>query len=325
VSKHVAGTGFATLDRIYTGLFERPMEALGGSCANVLVSLAMLGHRVSPILTLGADDIGRRLFNEMRRAGCATKYVFREADAESPVTIELLDLSDARHSFSSVCPETQRSFASYHPLEERRAKEAERTIRSAAVFYVDRLTRTTLQAMEEASEAGAIVFFEPNAIKDVELFHRAMAFVDILKISAEVATDLDFASVEERPAYLITTYGSSGLSFRTASDQRQLPSFAAPRLIDTCGAGDMVTTGLIHALMSASSSRRSIALQDVYTGLLMGQWLAAQNCAFIGARGLFHAFDGRTIREALECVPHKALDVSQVAPTAGYGAQAASS
>jgi pfkB family carbohydrate kinase len=156
--------------------------------------------------------------------------------------------------------------------------------------------------MPEASEAGTVVFFEPNAIKDAALFRRAIGFVDILKVSEEIGSIIDFEEGEE-PPYFITTHGSSGLSLKTSVERLEFPSFVAPRLVDTCGAGDMVTTGLIHALMSTQSKHRSVEIGDVCFGLHMGQWLAAQNCAFIGARGLFHAFDGRTIRKALTSVP----------------------
>ena len=57
----VAGTGFAVLDRIYTPGCSSVSEALGGSCGNVLISLAMLRRRVVPILSLGRDETGRRL------------------------------------------------------------------------------------------------------------------------------------------------------------------------------------------------------------------------------------------------------------------------
>ena len=93
---------------------------------------------------------------------------------------------------------------------------------------------------------------------------------------------------------------------------------AAPRVIDTCGAGDMVTTGLIHALMSVGATRQSIGLNDVHSGLVMGQWLAALNCAFVGARGIFHAFSGLAIRDALAKSSKHSLDVASVEPCAGY-------
>src|SRR3546814_10628803 len=55
----VAGTGFTVLDRVYAdGGFAG--EALGGSCGNVLVSLAMLHRHVAPLLALGMDNTGER-------------------------------------------------------------------------------------------------------------------------------------------------------------------------------------------------------------------------------------------------------------------------
>ena len=53
----VAGTGFTVLDRVYAD-GDLADETLGGSCGNILVSLAMLHRRVAPVLALGDDDAG---------------------------------------------------------------------------------------------------------------------------------------------------------------------------------------------------------------------------------------------------------------------------
>lgn len=317
VSKIVAGTGFATMDRIYTPFRNRPIEALGGSCANVLVSLAMLGHHVTPILNLGSDATGSFLLDEMERAGCATQFVFREPNEESPITIEFLDIQLAQHAFSSTCPETHRRLPAYKPIAESNADRARGAIRAASFFYVDRLSVSTLQAMEEASRAGALVLFEPNALRDWPLFRRALPFIDILKVSQDTRAEIDTQEFET-PPYFITTYGNEGLTLQTDAHKLRLASMAAPRLVDTCGAGDMVTTGLIHALMNGGATRRSIQIDEIYSGLIMGQWLAALNCAFVGARGVFHAFGGAVIRDALMSRPGCSLDVAGVGPYAGY-------
>lgn len=190
-------------------------------------------------------------------------------------------------------------------------------IQAASIFYVDRLSETTLQALEDASRAGAVVFFEPNAVRDFSLFRRAIPFIDIMKISDDTRSEIG-AMEFEAPPYFITTHGSAGLTLQTPTQTMALPSLIAPRLVDTCGAGDMVTTGLIHALMNAGSKRRSLRIDDVYSGLRMGQWLAALNCAFIGARGLFHAFSGSVLREALEASHMRNLDIESTEPYAGY-------
>lgn len=317
MSRYVAGTGFATLDRIYAPPLIRPVEALGGSCANVLVSLAMLGHRATPILRLGADANGTFLVDEMRRAGCVTSFVFQAVGEESPVTIEYVDVRHAQHSFSSTCPETFRHLPTYTPLAESNADHALGVIKSAAIFYVDRLSAITLHAMEVASEAGALVVFEPNSVKDVSLFQRAMPLVNILKVSEEKRSQID-SCLFQAPPWLVTTQGSRGLTLETSTGTTIMPAVEAPRVVDTCGAGDMVTTGLIDALMTARSSRYTLQIQDICSGLLAGQWLAALNCAFVGARGLFHAFDGLMIRSALGASPKWTLDVTGSNPYAGY-------
>lgn len=317
MSKSVAGTGFATLDRIYMPFRNRPIEALGGSCANVLVSLAMLGHHVTPILNLGSDATGAFLLNEMERAGCTTQFVFREPNEESPITIEFLDIQLAQHAFSSTCPETHRQLPAYKPIAKSNADRAKGAIRAASIFYVDRLSGSTLLAMEEASRAGALVLFEPNTLQDWPLFRRALPFIDILKVSQDTRAEID-AQEFEAPPYFITTHGSEGLTLETDAHKVRFASIVAPRLVDTCGAGDMVTTGLIHALMNGGMTRQSIRIDEVYSGLVMGQWLAALNCAFVGARGIFHAFGGTAIRDALMSRPARSLDVANVGPYAGY-------
>src|ERR1700722_11806046 len=81
----VAGTGLTAVGRVYADDYDAPTEALGGSCGNVLLSLAMLGHPVFPVVNLGDDDYGRFLFDEFERAGCETRYVSRAHTGSSPV------------------------------------------------------------------------------------------------------------------------------------------------------------------------------------------------------------------------------------------------
>src|SRR3546814_16389876 len=75
----VVGTGFTVLDRIYAdGDFAA--EELGGSCGNVLVSLAMLRRHVAPPLAPGLAALGPRLVEEFRRTGADTRRIRRLVD-----------------------------------------------------------------------------------------------------------------------------------------------------------------------------------------------------------------------------------------------------
>src|SRR3954469_25122383 len=86
----VAGTGFAVLDRVYAER-HRPFEALGGSCGNVLVSLAMLQRSVFPLLAFGDDPVGNYLVAEFENAGADTRYISRRLGWSSPVLAQRLD------------------------------------------------------------------------------------------------------------------------------------------------------------------------------------------------------------------------------------------
>src|SRR5271154_4794934 len=86
----VAGTGLAVLDRVYPK-HHKSFEALGGSCGNVLVSLAMLDRSVFPLLALGDDAVGNLLIDEFVRAGADTRYIYQRYGMSSPVLAQLVD------------------------------------------------------------------------------------------------------------------------------------------------------------------------------------------------------------------------------------------
>src|SRR3546814_19756599 len=128
----VAGTGFTVLDRVYAdGGFAG--EALGGSCGNVLVSLAMLHRHVAPLLALGMDNTGERLVSELSQAGANTRYICRLMGRQSPVLAQTLDTSSGRHDFSFTCPKTNSELTRYQPIrsdERRVGKECASTCKS---------------------------------------------------------------------------------------------------------------------------------------------------------------------------------------------------
>lgn len=298
----VAGTGLTALDRIYAAGLGRPLEALGGSCGNVLVSLAMLGHRVVPVVALGNDTSGDFLLSEFRRAGCTTDFVYRKADRGSPVIVEHVDPVRAQHWFSFDCPETFQAFPRWHPIDEEQVRSARSTLECASVFYVDRLSPAIVAAMEAARAAGGLVFFEPAEGGEEALLTRAMRTVSILKLSDETAgaeiTSRETASTQGMA--VIRTHGARGLTVSFAGVERFFPAFVPPRLFDTCGSGDMVTTGLLDRLLRRWSGVGHWSAADFFAGVQAGQRLAAINCAFAGARGLFHALGGSSVRAGLD-------------------------
>jgi fructokinase len=295
----IAGTGLAAVDRIYSSDLERPLEALGGSCGNVLLSLAMLGHSVAPMVALGDDDQGQFLYDEFEKAGCETRYVYRGGSSGSPVIVQFVDTERATHRFTSTCPETERSFPRWKSIDDQLVERASNTLRATSVFYTDRISPAILTAMNAASQAGALVFFEPASADD-PLFMQAVHSASVVKLADGTVGNRVCDRDVRSGTVLIRTHGEKGLTVSSGALHRFFPSTAAPRLVDTCGAGDMVTTGLLDFILSRWSSERGWSLDDVMEGVRVGQRLAALNCAFAGARGLFFAAGAAYVREILD-------------------------
>lgn len=296
----VAGTGLIALDRIYAIGNAGPFKALGGSCGNVLVSLAMLGHHVAPVITIGTDSSGDFLHEEFKRAGCDTQLIFRSADHHSPVIVEHVDPVRASHWFSFVCPETSRDLPRWRSVDDEHVRSANSLLEEVAVFYVDRLSSAIVEAMEKSRNSGALVFFEPAGRGEEALLARAMRAASIVKLSDETVGAAICAEEIQHPMLVIRTHGAQGLTATFNGKDYFFPALKAPRLIDTCGSGDMVTTGLLDRLLKSWTNRDHWTLSDIKAGIEAGQRLAALNCAFAGARGAFHALGSESIRAALD-------------------------
>lgn len=295
----VAGTGLTAVDRIYWDDYAAPTEALGGSCGNVLLSLAMLGHPVFPVVNLGDDDHGSFLFDEFEKAGCETRYVSRAHTGSSPVIVEIVDTANATHRFTSTCPQTLVRFPKWRSIDHHHVCRAADTLKSVSVFYADRVSESIVIAMEEAKRAGALVFFEPASTDD-DMFARAVRCATVIKLSDETAGKSIADCNLDPEAIVIRTHGALGLTVSNRSVRRHFPSSFAPRVVDTCGSGDMVTTGLLDLVLKRWYREGSWTVDDVFDGVEVGQRLAALNCGFTGARGLFLAAGANLVREMLD-------------------------
>jgi fructokinase len=284
----VVGTGFTVLDRIYVDATTPASEELGGSCGNVLLSLAMLNRTVTPVLALGQDEVGNRLVGEFEDAGAETKFIRRCTTRRSPILAQHLDPSSGNHFFAFRCPNTNEDLPRYQPIELEDVKHALPALESCSVFYADRISDAIVDAMEVAAENGAFIYFEPSDMRDKVLIRRALPFVNVLKFSVDrISEDLIDQTI---PATIVSivTHGAAGLELKQGSQSRWFGAFSASVVRDTCGSGDMVSVGVIDWLLTSGLPHNlRLSLDDLAHGVMSGQRLAAENCAYVGARGLF--------------------------------------
>ena len=294
----VAGTGFTVLDRVYQDDVVT-FEALGGSCGNVLVSLAMLDRAVVPVIALGDDAVGERLVGEFERAGADTRFISRFGERASPVLAQKLDTGSGVHSFSFTCPETEEELPRYASIDDDQVRGAADVLDSCRVFYADRISAPIVDAMERASRAGAIVYFEPSSIEDQDLFERAVTYSHILKYSSDrLAARLESAPLKA-DAILVVTHGADGLELRQGEQSKWSAAVLAPKVTDTCGSGDMVSVGIIDWILGRGQGSQTLTLNGLLEGVVAGQRLAAANCAYAGARGLFATCGAASARRLL--------------------------
>ncbi|MDP3275614.1 MAG: PfkB family carbohydrate kinase [Deltaproteobacteria bacterium] len=297
------GTGFIVLDVIRnlvgTGATEKRFA--GGSCGNVLSILAYFGWDATAVGRIGDDHAGNELVADLRKSGVKTKLLQVELGRGTPIIVQenYLDAKGRpRHRFSRTCPVCGAMLPAYRPLLTADAAKIAAKLPSHSVFYFDRVAPGTLEIAKKSRANGALVVFEPSGIKDERLFAECLKVAHVVKYSNDRIEGVHDVIAKAKVPIEVETLGAKGLRLRVRSNGRvgawhDLPAFAAPELRDAAGSGDWTTAGLIHGLMTSSSSVEEAVSKPnvVVLATRTGQALAALNCGFEGARGLMYAVD----------------------------------
>lgn len=328
----IAGAGLLALDVIFCE--PKGPEALtfaGGTCGNVLSILSFLRWTATPIGFVGDDPAGKRVLADLAAAGVQAAHLIQSAGWTTPVFIQRLERDEdgrPRHTFASAsrCPHCGQLLAE----RPKRTNAGATPIRRFAspekidVFFMDRLSNDILSLAESARSRGALVFYEPSAKSDMRYWQDAFELIDIVKYSADRFDEDELAPFVMRKArpelWEVQTLGARGLKYRrhtrrAADGVRWAKSaaIAATRVVDTCGAGDWCSAGLLHGLVAYSQKRDPASFTKA---VRLGQLLAAWACAFVGARGAMYCNDRVTTWNAIKAlIESRQLDLSQL-PTA---------
>lgn len=140
------------------------------------------------------------------------------------------------------------------------------------------------------------MIFEPTGKGQNKLFAEAIQLAHVIKYADQRLASLD-VDVKSGSALRveIQTLGDRGLRYRHRfarkwSDWLHLAAIDAPRLKDSCGAGDWCTAGLIAKIAThGQHGLQECGAKGLRAALHYGQALAAWNCGFEGARGGMYA------------------------------------
>ena len=294
------GSGLVTLDIVVDR--ESPdqyMVRSGGSCGNVMSILAYLGWKTYPIASLGQDNAASMVLDDFSLFGVDTTFITREGAASTPTIIEGVRNSrngSRTHSYSLHCPQCGNYMLRYKAIPQVLTGRVVNEVGQAQVFYFDRLSRGILDLARHYREQGALVVYEPSAIKDERLFNKAARLTHILKYSHERLSDVAGVLGDYAVPLEIQTLGREGLRYRRSMGKDQsapwqyMPAFRVSDVVDEAGAGDWCTSGIIHSLgrYGVNSFWRTRS-SGIGKALELGQALAAVNCRFKSARGAMYS------------------------------------
>ena len=270
----------------------------GGSPCNVAVALARMGAPVEFVGQASTDFFGRFLVENLRKEAVGTQYL---SLSPAPSTLAFVALVGGEPSFTFYGDRTADTLLRPEDLPAEVA--ATTVLHFGSISLLRGTTATTIAGLVERLRGRTLLSFDPNIrsslIGDEPAFRRLLApllhLADIVKMSEAdarwlapdrlpeaVAGEL----VESGPALVVITQGARGAYARTAALQARI---TAPRVrvVDTVGAGDAFTAGLLFALARQEvTARAGFARLDsdgLDTALRFAAAAAALACTRAGA------------------------------------------
>jgi fructokinase len=159
------------------------------------------------------------------------------------------------------------------------------------VFFADRLSDEILELAQSARRNKAFIVYEPSDPSDAPWASAMLALADMVKYSDERVDGLGWLADGD---YLeIRTKGAEGLQWRWGRhDVHQWQSMTSTRVanvVDTCGAGDWLTSGILIGLLErGDTDTRWNGTEAMEQILRRAQQLAAWSCGYAGARGALY-------------------------------------
>jgi len=270
----------------------------GGSPYNVAIALARMGVAVEFAGKASTDLFGRVLVEHLQREGVGTRFLSR---SPAPSTLAFVALEGGEPSFAFYGEGAADTLLQPEDLPAGIAEAG--VLHFGSISLLRGPGAGTIAGLVERLRGRALLSFDPNIrpslIADADGYRQILARMfraaDIVKLSEadarwlapdRPADDVAAEVLAQGPALVIVTHGARGASAQTAAVKAQV---AAPRVrvVDTVGAGDAFTAGLLcdlgrrDALTRAAVDRLREA--DLGAALRFAAAAAALTCTREGA------------------------------------------
>ncbi len=322
----VYGAGLVALDLVIGADPGSPVKAwVGGTCGNILTILSSLGWDAYPITRLGVDPASKRIKEDLTRWGVHLDLSTWDSVSNVPIIVQEIyhcDEGAPKHRFTQECPNCGHDLPKYKPVPPEHVDRIAELMQEPKIFFVDRLSRSTIKLAHIASERGAVVVYEPSLKPTQDSVDEILNIAHIVKYSDERLSEFEIDTSGSSSILLeVQTLGARGLRYRYKGNSSKLrwtfvPGFDAPKLLDSCGSGDWCTAGVLSKLgVGGKQVFKELSLDSISEALSYGQALAAWNCGFEGARGGMYSEGFKTlssqVRRILRGRPHVRSKPSQ--------------
>lgn len=231
------------------GVYRR---AAGGAPANVAVGLARLGAGAAFISKVGDDEFGRFLRATLEDEGVDTSGLLTTSEAPTGLAFVALDREGERGFtfYRNPCADALLAPGGLRAAPWRGA----RIFHYGSISLIAEPSRSaTLAAIARARRAGLRLSCDPNLrlplwpspARARAGMREALRHADIVKISEE---EVEFLGRIPRAPLVVITRGPRGGSVLTEGRRFDYPPFKV-RSIDSTGAGDAFTAGLLYGVL----------------------------------------------------------------------------
>jgi sugar/nucleoside kinase (ribokinase family) len=255
--------GDLNIDAVACGLSEAPRMGgeilaadfrltLGGSAAIFACGVAKLEHKVTFISKVGSDDFGKFCLAALREAGVSTRYISRDEDLRTGVTISLSTPKDrALVTYLGA-------IAAMGPKDIRRLK-GHNHLHMTSYFLQTGLQSSFAEILRDARELGLSTSFDPNSDPEHvwnESIREVFAYTDFLFLNESEALqstrtravrDALKALSKEVPCPVIKL-GAKGAQAVTAGKIISVSGLKV-KPTDTTGAGDSFAAGFVSSYL----------------------------------------------------------------------------
>jgi ribokinase len=244
-------------------LFRKSEWRLGGQGANFAIASANLGLKQILVSSIGRDDIGDMLTDDLTSAISIHKRLFKREDSETGFSVTLIR-KDGERSFLTFLGH-QNMFNTRHIMNDILAAiDIGDIVHISGLYNLPRLKRQLASITKRLEKAGARISFDPGwnpngfSKRTRDELYETLSNVDFYEPNDAELTQLagekslDLAAVRVKRRYngvLVVKLGKYGSRVIDTSNRvTVVPSYRTV-VADTTGAGDVFDAGLIPGIV----------------------------------------------------------------------------